>query len=157
MQFTGEMGTWAGLVPRVEDFFEKKYFIMVCYLRNSLSVEHMIRLKKTSRAYLKKKGIRKMNDDRILNIKTSDKINTVCERNKIAIIFKENQNTKVQTRLNLLKNMRKKNHEDLITLENKYKTLDETSIHSVDSLNLELDALLKKCSREKKEIEHLEK
>jgi len=98
-----------------------------------------------------------MNNGRILNIKTSDKINAVCERNKIAIIFKENQNTKVQTRLNQLKKMRKKNHEDLVTLENKYKTLGGTSIHSVDSLNLELDALLKKCSREKKEIEHLEK
>ncbi len=98
-----------------------------------------------------------MNDDRILKIMTSDKINAVCERNKLSIIFKENQNTKVQTRLNQLKKMRRKNHEDLIALENKYKTLGRTSTYSVDSLNLELDALLKKCSREKKETEHLEK
>jgi len=46
---------------------------------------------------------------------------------------------------------------DLIALENKYKILGWTSTHSVDSLNLESDALLRKCSREKKEMEHLEK
>jgi len=98
-----------------------------------------------------------MNDDKNPDIKAFDKINAVCEKNIIANISKKNQNTKVQTRLKQLKKMRKKNHMDLIALENKYKTLGWTSTHSVDSLNLELDALLRKCSREKKEMEHLEK